>query len=132
MSRKSESGSAVVEFVLLAIPLFLPILLFIGQFSELSSGEMASRTLVREVVRAFVTADNEVDARARSSAVMEFAARKLGFSNGEIASMRLSFECSSQPCFTSGGGVSATLQFRLPGSGRQIKVLAREFVSPWQ
>ena len=132
MTRKSESGSAIVEFVLLAIPLFLPILLFIGEFSVLSSAEMASRTLVREVVRAFVTAENEADARARSSAVMEFAAQKLGFSTSEIATMRLSFDCSLNPCFTSGGEVRATLQFSLSGSGRQVTALAREFVSPWQ
>ena len=132
MKSNSESGSAVVEFVLLAIPLFLPILIFVGQFSELSSGEAGSRTLVREVVRAFVSGDDESDARRRALAVMDFAAQKLGFSEVEIRSMRLSFECSTKPCFSSGAKVRVSLQLQLSGTGRQINVSAQEFVSPWQ
>ncbi len=132
MRNSSESGSAVVEFVLLALPLFLPFLLFIGQFSELSSAEMGARNLVREIVRAYVSAENEGDARQRSSAVLDFAAQKFGFSKPEIQSMKLSFACSSQPCFSSGGKVRAVLHFYLSGSGREIDVSAEESVSPWQ
>ena len=53
-SMKNERGSASVEFVLLALPLFIPIFIFLNQFSQLSSQEMALQTLARESVRAFI------------------------------------------------------------------------------
>jgi Flp pilus assembly protein TadG len=33
---KSESGSAIVEFVALAIPLFIPVFLYLNHFSGVS------------------------------------------------------------------------------------------------
>ena len=53
-----ESGSATIEFALLAIPLFLPISLFLNHFATLSNSELVARTLVRESLRAYVTSPN--------------------------------------------------------------------------
>jgi hypothetical protein len=130
--QRNQSGSAVVEFVLLAIPLFLPILIYLTQFSEVSGREIASRTLVREIVRAYVSADSESAARDRSLLVMDYAAQRLGFDEQEISSMQLSFSCSAQSCFTAGAKVRATLRFQLSRTHRQVLVTAQEYVSPWQ
>ena len=48
---KNESGSAVVEFVALALPLFVPVIIFLSQFAGLSNDEFMVRTLARETVR---------------------------------------------------------------------------------
>ena len=47
-----------MEFVILAIPLFLPILIYISQFADVSAKEINGRNLVREVVRAYVTSED--------------------------------------------------------------------------
>ena len=44
---KNESGSAVVEFVALALPLFVPVIIFLSQFAALSNDEFIVRTLAR-------------------------------------------------------------------------------------
>ena len=46
---KNESGSAVVEFVALALPLFVPVIIFLSQFAGLSNDEFIVRTLARGI-----------------------------------------------------------------------------------
>lgn len=130
--RSNESGSASVEFVILAIPLFLPIFIFLTQFAELSNSQAHARTLVREVVRAYVASSNLSDAQERSFAVLNYGARQLGFTSSEIDSMTLTFTCSSPSCLQPGQRVKAELRLKAPLSHRQIQVSAQEYVSPWQ
>jgi Flp pilus assembly protein TadG len=49
---KDESGSAVLEFVALALPLFVPVIIFLSSFATASNDEFIVRTLARETVRA--------------------------------------------------------------------------------
>jgi Flp pilus assembly protein TadG len=68
----TDSGSATVEFVLLALPLFLPIFIYVTQFAEISNKELSARTLVREVVRAYVASENVDAAEQRASMEQRF------------------------------------------------------------
>lgn len=131
-SKKTESGSATVEFVLLAIPLFLPVFIYLTQFAEVSSKEMSARTLVREVVRAYVASENLGAAEQRANVVLHYGADRLGFTQSEISSMALTFSCSTSSCLTPGERVRGDLRLQLPISHRQVHVSAQEYVSPWQ
>ncbi|MEK6649020.1 MAG: TadE family protein [Actinomycetota bacterium] len=130
--KKEESGSATVEFVLLAIPLFLPVFIYLTQFAEVSNKEMSARTLVREAVRAYVASENLRVAEQRANVVLQYGADRLGFSQAEISSMSLIFSCSTFSCLTPGERVRGDLRLRLPISHRQVHVSAQEYVSPWQ
>ena len=57
---KDESGSAVLEFVALALPLFVPVIIFLSSFATASNDEFIVRTLARETVRAYILSNNEV------------------------------------------------------------------------
>jgi hypothetical protein len=48
-----------VEFVVLALPLFIPIFIFLGQFSAVSSHEMVLQTLARESLRSYIESSND-------------------------------------------------------------------------
>jgi Flp pilus assembly protein TadG len=128
----TDSGSATVEFVLLALPLFLPIFIYVTQFAEISNKELSARTLVREVVRAYVASENVDAAEQRASMVLQYGAERLGFTRTEISSMALNFSCSSSRCLTPSGRVRADLRLQLPLSHREVHVSAQEYVSPWQ
>lgn len=121
-----------MEFVILAIPLFLPIIIYLSQFAEVSNAEAKARSLVREVVRAYVLSQSLGEAQASSSLVLHYGAEKLAFSAKEIASMKLAFLCSSSPCLAPGSRVRGDLEFVLSESRRQVRVSAQEYVSPWQ
>lgn len=129
---KHETGSASVEFVILAVPLFLPIFIYLTQFAELSNSEIRARSLVRQIVRAYVVSESIDDARSRADTVLNYGASRMGFSAADIASMRLTFSCSANPCLTPGARVRGTLILEAPTSHRSVQVSAQEYVSPWQ
>lgn len=121
-----------MEFVILAIPLFLPIFVYLTQFAELSNSEINARSLVRQVVRAYVASESIEDAHSRANVVLNYGGQRLGFRSSEIASMRLTFTCSANPCLTPGARVRGTLTLDAPSSHRSVQVSAQEYVSPWQ
>lgn len=127
-----DYGSASVEFVILAIPLFLPIFIYLTQFAELSNSEINARSLVRQVVRAYVASESTDDAQSRANIVLNYGGQRLGFRGSEIESMHLTFSCSANPCLTPGARVRGTLTLDAPGSHRSVQVSAQEYVSPWQ
>jgi hypothetical protein len=127
-----DSGSASVEFVLLAIPLFLPILIFIGHFATLSNSELVARTLARESLRAYITSPNNDVAPTRAWEVLTIGARAEGLKESEISNLDLNFQCSSNPCLTPNGRVRATLNLKLPNQNRTVTAQAEEIVSTWQ
>jgi hypothetical protein len=131
-SIKGESGSASVEFVLLAIPLFLPILFFLNHFATLSNSELVARTLVRESLRAYVTSPNNDVAPSRAWQVMTIGGRAEGLTETQISSMDIKFQCSATPCISPNGRIRATLKIPLPNQGRVVTAQAEEYISPWQ
>lgn len=129
---KANMGSASVEFVILAIPLFLPLFMYLTQFAELSNSEIQARSLVRQVVRAYVSSQSLDDARSRADFVLNYGASRLGFSSADISAMRIAFSCSADPCLTPGARVRGNLTLAAPRSHRVVEVSAQEYVSPWQ
>lgn len=130
--HSDESGSATVEFVLLAIPLFLPILLFLNHFATLSNSELVARTLVRESLRAYITSPNNEVAPDRAWQVMTIGGRAEGLTEDQINALDIDFECSATPCITPNGRIRATLRMQLPNQGRVVTAQAEEYISPWQ
>lgn len=127
-----EKGSASVEFVLLAIPLFLPILLFLNHFATLSNSELVARTLVRESLRAYVTSPNNEVAPDRAIQVLHVGGKAEGLTQAEIDSMDLTFQCSASPCISSGARIRAILKMHLPSQRRTVTAQAEEHISSWQ
>lgn len=127
-----DAGSASVEFVILAIPLFLPIFIYLTQFAELSNSEIQARSLVRQVVRAYVSSQTIQEAQSRASIVLNYGAGRMGIASSDISAMHLSFSCSADPCLTPGARVRGNLTLSSPTLHRLIHVSAQEYVSPWQ
>ena len=128
---KSESGSASIEFVALALPLFVPIILFLHQFASVSGQEEIARTLAREGARAFVTSSNQSNANAAMSAVIYRAGRELGLTEDEFERMAINLECNSSPCYSPNGKIVVTVHFGASKEFRAVTASAQEYISPW-
>ncbi|CAN2221110.1 hypothetical protein MCEMRE193_01232 [Candidatus Nanopelagicaceae bacterium] len=128
---RSEDGSAVVEFVLLAIPLFIPIILFMSSFADVSDKESIARTLARESVRGFVLSRGDVSAYSTAQHVATEGATALGLNSNEISSMKVSIHCDAWPCITPRNRISLTITFYSNQSHREIRATAEEVLSPW-
>jgi hypothetical protein len=129
---KDERGSASVEFVLLALPLFIPIFIFLNQFSTLSSQEMALQTLARESVRAFIESNSDQSGGALVNQVITLGGAKLGLKPEEILEINSEIKCSTHPCHLPNGRVRITLTMDAIGNdGRSVQASAQQYFSPW-
>jgi hypothetical protein len=128
---KCEKGSASIEFVALALPLFVPIIFFLHQFALVSGQEDIARTLAREGARAFVTSSGQSSAGSAMSSVILRAGRELGLTDSEFARMAINLECSSTPCYSPNGKIVVTVHFGATKEFPSVTASAQEYISPW-
>mgnify|MGYP000249239209 FL=1 len=128
---REEDGSASVEFAVLAIPLFIPLFLYMNTFASMSDGQDALRTLAREAARGFVTSSNDQIAYGVAHQIVTQGAQVLGYEkalqNGEI---QLHIECSTRPCISPNASITVSIT-RSERERPDIKVSAIAYVSPW-
>jgi hypothetical protein len=125
---RSEKGSATIEFVTLALPLFIPLFLFLNQYSHQSDLEGSLKTLSREISRAVVTSKNDAVGRAAAEGVFLNGGKALGLGE-EIESglIRYQIECMKNPCISPDNEVMVTIT----SQDLNHTVSAVEYVSPW-
>jgi Flp pilus assembly protein TadG len=128
---KSDSGSAIVEFVALAIPLFIPIFIYLNHFSSVSVNEEIARSMAREVLRVYVISENESAARNLSGNAMSLLARQWKLTDSEVASMQTHLNCTHTPCLSANGRIKLTISFTDGQTGRVVSASAQEHLSPW-
>jgi len=126
-----DRGSAIVEFVVLAIPLFIPIFIYMASFASLSGNEAVVRTLARETLRAYVASENDHAGREVSAQALTVIATNLGLTVGEIRTLTSHYECSESPCLSENGRIRLTISYIDSRSHRTIKASAQEHISPW-
>ena len=124
-------GSASVEFSVLAIPLFIPLFIFMAQFSHSSDAQDSLRSLARESARAFVTSKDDETAFYVANQVVIQGARLLGYNpNSPKIAIELRIVCDSRPCIAPDNRVLVQLTMNSSGKS-QAQVAAIEYVSPW-
>jgi hypothetical protein len=128
---KNENGSAVVEFVALALPLFVPVIIFLSQFAALSNDEFIVRTLARESVRAYILSANDLSATLNARNTMNTGARELGLKEERIKDLNFTVDCAGLFCITPDNKVEITITLRSQDGKRVSTATARETVSPW-
>jgi hypothetical protein len=126
-----DSGSAIVEFVALAIPLFIPVFIYLNHFSSVSVNEEIARSMAREVLRVYVISENESAARDLSGKATQLLAKQWKLTDSEVASLRTQLECSNYPCLSADNRVRLTITFTDQQTGRVISASSQEHLSPW-
>ena len=127
-----ESGSAVVEFVLLAIPLFVPLSYFLVNVANHVSVESQARNLARQSVRAYVSAPNEEVATGRINAILDNFRSQRQVSESISQNIGISLVCSESPCLSTGGIVKAVVSVPSDGLIRGFEVSVSESVDDWR
>ncbi len=128
---KEDKGSAIVEFVALAIPLFIPIFIYLNNFASVSGNEAIVRVLAREGLRAYVASDSDHAGREVSAQALTVIAQQLGLTAREIQTLTAKYECTNNPCLSSNGRIRLTISYIDEQSHRTIAASAQEHVSPW-
>jgi len=128
---KSETGSATVEFVALAIPLFIPIFIYLNHFSSVSVNEEIARSMARAILRVYVISENDDAAKDLSGKASQLLARQWHLTDSEVASLRTRMDCSRFPCLTADGRIKLTISYTDEETGRLVTASAQEHLSPW-
>jgi Flp pilus assembly protein TadG len=131
LKLRSDSGSAIVEFVALAIPLFIPVFIYLNHFSSVSVNQEIARSMAREVLRVYVISDSDSVARNLSRKAANLLAQQWKLSDSEQASMRTQLECTHLPCLSANGRIKLTITFTDEQTGRVVSASAQEHLSPW-
>lgn len=123
-----EEGSAILEFVALALPLFIPLFIFLNQYALSSDAQSSLRTLGREMARGFVTSENDQVASRVAFEIFSKGAEVLGLGD-EVASGSLSYfyQCEEQPCISPNNKIVITVQ----SAKAQTSISTVEYVSAW-
>ena len=126
-----EDGGAIVEFVALAIPLFIPIFIYLNSFSSVSANEEIARSMAREVLRVYVISESDGAGQELSAKAAQLLGRQWNLSESELSSLRTSMDCSHFPCLTANGRIKLTLSFIDDETQRKVSASAQEHLSPW-
>lgn len=106
-----EGGSALVEFVFLAVLVMVPLFYLVMTLSRLQAGAYAVSTAAREAGRTYVTASSEDDATRRARAAARIAVEDQGFRDDEV---EVVIECDGSPCLRSEGRVRVSTRVMVP------------------
>ncbi|MHB1212760.1 MAG: pilus assembly protein [Candidatus Nanopelagicales bacterium] len=106
-----DTGSAIVEFVVLGIGLLIPLVFVVQAAMALHAAALASGLAVREAARAFGSAETVAEGRHRAdvAARLAFADHGLDLPPG---TMRVA--CADGPCLAPGSAVVVSLQWDVP------------------
>lgn len=107
---RDESGSALVEFVVLAVLLLVPLVYLVMAMARLQAGSYAVSHAAREAGRAFVTSPTGDAAVSRAEAAARIAFMDHAFDDAG----RLTLVCDGSPCLRPDGRVETTATVRVP------------------
>lgn len=87
---QNDKGSATLEFVALAIPLLIPLLIFASHLSLTASTQLSLHNTLRESSHLFIGSKNDFVARERVDLFM----------NKTFPNAKILITCESYPCLT--------------------------------
>lgn len=105
-----EAGSAVVEFVFLAVLMMIPVCYLVMVMARIQAGAYAVSAASREAVRAYVTSPAPGQAGERADAAAGLAFADQGFAGQGQIQLR----CDGTPCLRPEGRVGATATVAVP------------------
>ena len=106
-----QDGSAVVEFVFLAVLLMVPVVYLIITVGQLQSAAFAVVGAADQAAKVYVAAAEPAAARAAAEEAVMLAMADHGFEAGDVT---LAISCSPSDCLSPGSTVSAAVTLRVP------------------
>jgi Flp pilus assembly protein TadG len=101
-----ERGSALVEFVFIALVVFVPLIYIVAGFSAVQRGVFASTAAAREAGRAMATAPDPATGQDRALRAAALAVEDQAVNATDV---RLAFAAAGVGCAAGAGGYTPTL-----------------------
>ena len=108
--KEFESGRASLEFLVLSISLFVPVLYLGLSLSSLQGASLATEAAARNAVRVYVLGAADANPEGSVAAAVTLALSNHGFHSVDV----LETECSAHPCRSPGGRVLVRVGVHAP------------------
>jgi hypothetical protein len=95
-----ETGSALVEFVFIALVVFVPLIYIVAGFSAVQRGVFASTAAAREAGRAIGTAPDAITGMARANRAAQLAVEDQSIAANDV---RVAYAAAGVDCGAAGG-----------------------------
>lgn len=117
----SDRGSAIVEFLGVALVLLVPVVYLVLVLAQMQSAAFAVDGAAREAARTFVTTQDVAVAPSRAATAVAIAFEDQGL-DPRAAPDAVTIDCSADPCLAPGTVVTATVELdvTLPGVPRWL------------
>lgn len=129
---RDEKGSAVVEFVIFALPLFVPLVIYLTSVNQSAQIQYEARNFARQIARVYVTSPSQELTGARIQAVIETFSNSTFRLNKINSSPNIQIQCSSSPCLTPNGKVEVRVTLTSIKSGESAVATAIQTVDAWR
>ncbi|MBW4094972.1 MAG: hypothetical protein HIU81_06100 [Acidobacteria bacterium] len=106
-----EDGSAVIEFVFLAVLLMIPVVYLILTLSSLQAGAFAAAGAADQAAKVYAAARSPEAGQAAADTALSVAMLDLGWA-ADAASVEI--QCSQGDCHSAGSTITATVVLRVP------------------
>jgi len=112
-----DSGSAVVEFVTLAVLLMVPVIYLVLTVGRVQAAAFAVEGASRAAARSVAAAPDDATGARRAATAVELALNDQGFDRPGDPAANVSVDCSTSPCTVAEGLVRVTVEVDvvLPG-----------------
>ncbi len=110
----AEGGSAIIEFLGVALLLLVPLIYLILVLAKIQAATFAVQGAAKDVGRAYVLSESTSQGAARAAAAVQLALQDQGF---VAADGTLEMFCGQSDCLAPGGTITAavTIPVDLPG-----------------
>jgi hypothetical protein len=127
----SEDGSAIIEFIVLALPLFVPLMWFVSTATHDSLTHYDLSTYARNLARAYVTAPSTAFLDGRLSRVSEEYKSSLFLRDHLSAFPTFEISCNKNDCLSAGTRVEVRVNYLLNNSALMNSIAAVDYVDQW-
>jgi Na+-transporting methylmalonyl-CoA/oxaloacetate decarboxylase gamma subunit len=107
-----EEGSAVVEFLGVALVLLVPLVYLVVVLGRIEAATFAVEGAAREAARTYARSATDDEGARRAVAAVGIALTDQGFTDDPARALTIS--CSEDPCLTPGGHVEAQVEVVVP------------------
>jgi Flp pilus assembly protein TadG len=125
---RDEAGSAVLEFIMIALPLFIPLSLYLNSVNGAAQGSMDLQNISRQVARAYTTSTSEDLALVRANEVLSVYQNQILPIHGSREILTLAIQCGAIPCLSPNAKVSVTVTASPSGKSGS----ATQIVDAWR
>ncbi|CAB4706884.1 MAG: hypothetical protein F2672_04625 [Actinobacteria bacterium] len=129
---EDETGSAIIEFIILALPLFVPLVIFLSSTNESAQIQYEARNFARQVARVYVTSPSQDLTGSRIAALVDAFAKSSFVVNKIDLPPKIQIQCSLSPCLSPNGRIE--IEVELTSSINQISATAKasQTVDAWR